>query len=71
MREWFSDGRRTLATAIVFATVLGAWMMLYEQLGKDGLLHRNRLTGAVCHMSVSCWFCGDAGVYSCGIKNSN
>jgi hypothetical protein len=28
---WFSDGRRLLTIAIVFATLVGAWMFRYEE----------------------------------------
>jgi hypothetical protein len=55
MIEWFSDGRRAIAAAIVFAVVVGAWMLRYEQWPYG--MHRNRLTGAVCDYRQSCWFC--------------
>ncbi len=49
------DSRAILAAAIVFATVIGAWMFRYELIGPKGLEHQNRLTGAVCDTTVSCW----------------
>lgn len=58
MGEWFKDGRRALAAAVVFATVIAAWMLRYETLDRSGIWHRNRLTGAVCRVEQSCWFCG-------------
>lgn len=65
MREWLtwlSDGKRTLAFAIVFATLIVAWFLRYETVG-NGWMHRNRLTGNVCHIEQSCWFCN--GVSEC------
>lgn len=61
MREWFSDGRRVLAAAIVFAVIVTAWMLRYESLG--GGMQRNRLTGNTCHIRQSCWFCD--GLFEC------
>jgi hypothetical protein len=55
MREWFSDGKRALATAMVIAVVVGAWMFRYEILSPG--MHRNRLTGNVCSIHQSCWLC--------------
>jgi len=37
------DSRIVLAGAIVFATIVGAWMFRYETIGEGG--HRNRFTG--------------------------
>jgi hypothetical protein len=54
MPEWLS-GSRLLAFAIIFAVVVGAWMFRYELLG-EGYVHRNRFTGAVCHVARECWF---------------
>jgi hypothetical protein len=52
--EWFSaDGRRLIAVAIIFATLLGAWMFRYEA---NGVFHRNRFTGAICELRHECWF---------------
>jgi hypothetical protein len=56
MRDWLNDGRRLLALAIIFGVIVGAWMFRYETL-PPGAMHRNRLTGNVCHISQSCWFC--------------
>jgi hypothetical protein len=53
MLEWFSDGRRMIAIAIVFAVVAGAWLFRYETVNQ--YLHRNRLTGSVCLHVESCW----------------
>lgn len=53
--EWLSDGRRALAAAIVFAVLVAAWMLRYEDLGSG--MHRNRITGNVCLTIDSCWFC--------------
>ena len=33
MLTWFSDGRRLLAAAIIFAAVVGAWMFRYDRMG--------------------------------------
>ena len=49
------NGRRLLAVAVFGATVLVAWMVLYQPIGVSGKLHQNRLTGAVCHLSLNCW----------------
>jgi hypothetical protein len=55
-RDWISDGHRLLAAAIVFATLLGAWMFRYEQAFRDHQMHRNRITGVICPISEECWF---------------
>lgn len=52
--RWHEDGRKVLAAAIIFATLVGAWMMRYEHLGPG--VQKNRLTGAMCHPTQSCWF---------------
>jgi len=45
----FLDGSRLIAIAIIFATVVGAWMFRYETLeGNSPMAHRNRFTGAIC-----------------------
>jgi hypothetical protein len=49
------DSRHLLAIAIIFATLVGAWMFRYEILPPGGL-HRNRFTGAVCRPEEECWF---------------
>jgi hypothetical protein len=54
--NWLSDGRRLLAVAIIFATLIAAWMFRYETLGQNGVTHRNRLTGVVCLVRDECWF---------------
>ena len=50
-----SDGHRLLVVAIVFATLLGAWMIRFETLNSDPLVHRNRFTGAICSLDEECW----------------
>lgn len=42
---------------LLLAVLLIAWMNAYEQIPGSGL-HRNRLTGVVCHFSESCWLKG-------------
>jgi hypothetical protein len=51
------DSRAVLAAAIIFATLIGAWMFRYETYRE--ILHRNRFTGAVCRVTVECWFSSD------------
>ena len=51
------DGPKLLAIAIVFATIMSAWMFRYEILF-NGAMHRNRFTGATCHITEECWFTG-------------
>ena len=46
-----------LAGAIVFATLVGAWMFRYEDRGSA--IHRNRLTNAICFVHDECWFRSD------------
>jgi hypothetical protein len=46
---WFSDGRRLLAIAIVFATLVGAWMFRYETIGPHQMYQVNRFTGVICN----------------------
>jgi hypothetical protein len=50
-----TDGPRLLALAIVFGTLVGAWMFRYEDTG-IGTIHRNRFTGAQCFGHEECWF---------------
>jgi hypothetical protein len=50
------DGTQLLAIAIIFATLIGAWMFRYEDLGPG--VHRNRFTGVVCSTLQECWFAG-------------
>lgn len=47
------DSRIILAGAIVFATLVGAWMFRYEE---HGFGHRNKITGAICAVREECWF---------------
>jgi hypothetical protein len=49
------DSRLILALAIVFATLVAAWMFRYECMGPYCHTHRNRLTGAECSSSEGCW----------------
>jgi hypothetical protein len=51
----FRDGQKLLAAAIVFAVVVLAWMFRYAEV-EGGVYHQNRLTGAICHRALSCWF---------------
>jgi hypothetical protein len=41
------DSRLILAAAIVFATVVGAWMFRWESAGPGTI--RNRFTGTLCY----------------------
>lgn len=45
---------RALAAVILVAAVVGAWMFRFETF--NVILHRNRVTGAICHISQECWF---------------
>jgi hypothetical protein len=56
MLEWFSDGRKLLAAAIILAAVIGARMFRYEAVGPTGWYHRNRIAGATCIYMQECWF---------------
>jgi hypothetical protein len=49
------DSRHLLAIAIIFATLVGAWMFRYEPILNGGI-HRNRFTGVVCRFDEECWF---------------
>jgi len=60
MSGWLQDGRKalaaaifSLAAAIVFATIIFAWMNRFETV--DFSAHRNRITGAYCPIAVECW----------------
>lgn len=66
MFGWMADGNKTLAAAILMATVLTALMFRYETLGTDR--HRNRFTGVVCPVVSECWISSDSG--STGSTNS-
>jgi hypothetical protein len=50
MLTWFSDGRRLLAAAIIFAAVVGAWMFRYDRMERS-FKHQNRFTGTVCNFT--------------------
>lgn len=52
----FQDGKKALAAAIVFAVVVFAWLFRYEDVGGGSAFHRNRITGAMCHVTHECWF---------------
>ena len=39
---------KLLALTIIFAVIVGAWMLRYETVGPNGLWYRDRLTGTVC-----------------------
>jgi hypothetical protein len=54
----FQDGQKALAAAIVFAVVVMVWIFRYEEITGTAS-HRNRITGAVCHVAESCWFKND------------
>jgi hypothetical protein len=54
--SWFSDGKKLLALAVIGAALLGAWMFAYDPFGPGLVLHRNRITGAVCSARESCWW---------------
>ena len=63
LRELAMDSRHLLAIAIIFlaiaiifATLIGAWMFRYESVGSGLVTHRNRFTGAVCRIEEDCWF---------------
>jgi hypothetical protein len=56
MIKWLLEGSRLLAIAIIFATLVGAWMFRYENVGVNNSYHRNRLTGAICAVVDECWF---------------
>jgi hypothetical protein len=45
-----------LASAITFATLVGAWMFRNEPVESGLVTHRNRFTGAVCQIEEDCWF---------------
>jgi hypothetical protein len=45
---------KALALAIVFASLVAGWLLRFENLGSG--MHRNRISGEVCHISEECWF---------------
>jgi hypothetical protein len=52
-------GRRALlASAIMFATLVAAWILRYEGTKQAGV-HRNRITNVRCHAEDECWFKSD------------
>jgi hypothetical protein len=55
------DSKIILAGAIVFATLVAAWMFRYEAYGAYNASHRNRFAGAACHSSEECWFTNGKG----------
>jgi len=36
--------------------LLGLWMVRFEMVGDAHIMHRNRITGAVCPVGQECWF---------------
>jgi hypothetical protein len=51
-----SKGHKLVAGAIIFATLMGAWLFRFETVGQQS--HRNRFTGVLCHITTECWFSG-------------
>ena len=47
------DGYRIVALAILVAVLAGAWMFRFETVAP--LIHKNRITGAVCPVYQECW----------------
>ena len=42
------DSRIILAGSIVFAALVAVWIFRFETFGSHGIMHKNRITGAVC-----------------------
>jgi hypothetical protein len=42
--------------ALLLAVIVGIWMFRFETFGYLGLMHRNRVTGAVCAIDRECWW---------------
>jgi hypothetical protein len=51
------SGEHSLAWAIIFATLIVAWMFRFETY--DPVRHQNRFTGAICLQWQECWIPGN------------
>lgn len=49
------DSRHLLPIAIIFATLVGAWMFRYQPI-LNGAVHVKRFTGATYSYQEECWF---------------
>jgi hypothetical protein len=51
------NGGKLINTAIIIAAILLSWTFRYETVGFGiRAMHVNRFTGAMCPVSVECWF---------------
>jgi hypothetical protein len=49
-------GERKVVAALVLVAIVVAWMFRFETFGYQGLMHRNRITGAICAIDRECWW---------------
>jgi hypothetical protein len=47
---------RKVAVALVLVAIVVIWMFRFETFGYQGLMHRNRITGAICAIDRECWW---------------
>jgi hypothetical protein len=40
----------------VLVAIVVIWMFRFETFGYQGLMHRNRITGAICAIDRECWW---------------
>jgi hypothetical protein len=49
-------GERKVVVALVLVAIVAIWMFRFETFGYQGLMHRNRITGAICAIDRECWW---------------
>ena len=47
---------RKVVVAVVLVAIAVIWMFRFESFGYQGLMHRNRITGAICAIDRECWW---------------
>jgi hypothetical protein len=47
---------RRVVVALVLVAIVVIWMFRFETFGYQGLMHRNRITGAICAIDRECWW---------------
>jgi hypothetical protein len=48
-------GEKKVVVALVLVAIVVIWMFRFEPFGCQGLMYRNRITGAICAIDRECW----------------
>jgi hypothetical protein len=54
LKELLAEGK--VVVALVLVAIVLIWMFRFETFGYLGLMHRNRITGAICAIDRECWW---------------